>query len=222
MAVHIRTFTRSRAHALTLLLLLACGKGSETEASVEEIIADSLPRVMEGACEGEGCEPEYRAVACRPLKLAKSPTDSAGVAVLRQGDTVDVRMDLHLEKPGVVVLKQDLTVPDAWNTEPGIEPPPLRFKAGDTLLLINYIGEGFWKGMHDDRVMEVEEFWGGPGQAERSAKDSAQAAIATGTAPVINTWLRITRDDKELGWWLSDTTRAILPVGAENRGQSCP
>jgi hypothetical protein len=209
-------------HGLVVLLFLACAKGSESDASIDEIIVDSIPAVMEGACEGEGCEAEYEAMACRPVKLVASPTNAAAVAVLREGDTVDVRMDLHLDKPGVVVLKRDIEVPDEWNTEPGIAPPPLRFKAGDTLLLLNYIGEGFWKGLHGGRIMEVEEFWGGPGQAERGDKDSAQAAVATGTAPVIRTWLRISRGDQVVGWWLADTTRAIIPTSGENRGLNCP
>ncbi|MEX2152625.1 MAG: hypothetical protein WD825_04750 [Gemmatimonadaceae bacterium] len=208
-----------------LVLLIACGTPAERgdTSVVASSGLDSIPAITEGACEGEGCEALYPAVACRDVKLVASPTDAASAGALKPGDTVDVRTDLHLKTPGIVVLKRDHTVPDEWNTGETI-PPPLQFAAGDTLLLLNYIGEGFWKGSHKGRHMEVLEFWGGPGQAETGSNDSAQAAIAIGTAPVIETWLRIARGGREVGWWMRDSASAFVPIGdyGEKWGYRCP
>lgn len=168
-------------------------------------------------CEGEECQAEFPAVACRTVMLVVSPAKFAGAIMLQRGDTVDVRSDLHLIQPGIVVLKRDHEQPDEWNTGMGTlgatQPPPLRFAAGDTLRLLNYIGEGVWKGQYKGLVMEVLEFWGGPGQAELGPSDAAQAAIAIGAAPVIDAWLRISRGGREVGWWKKDTTNAIVPIG---------
>src|SRR6185503_19276422 len=136
---------------------------------------DSSPAITEAACEGEECQAEFAAVACRTVMLVVSPAKFEGAIMLQRGDTVDVRSDLHLIKPGIVVLKRDHEQPDEWNTGMGTaEPPPLKFAAGDTLRLLNYIGEGFWKGQYKGREMEVLEFWGGPGQAELGPNDAAQ------------------------------------------------
>src|SRR6185503_3453710 len=111
---------------------------------------DSSPAITEAACEGEECQAEFPAVACRTVMLVVSPAKFEGAIMLQRGDTVDVRSDLHLIKPGFVVLKRDHSQPDEWNAGLGTmgakEPPPLSFAAGDTLRLLNYIGEGFWKG----------------------------------------------------------------------------
>jgi len=176
--------------------------------------------VTEDACEGESCQSSYVAVACREVKLVASPTNAASAGILKRGDTIDVRTDLHLIQPGIVILKRAVTLPDEWNTGMGQPPPPLRFAAGDTVLLLNYIGEGFWKASHKGRVTEVLEFWGGPGQAEIGPNDSTQAAVATGTAPEIETWLRVSRGGQVIGWWLDDDSNAMVPIGES--GLACP
>jgi hypothetical protein len=211
---------------MTIAALLACGTQAERgdASGAASSGPDSIPTITEAACEGEACQAEYRAVACTNVMLVVSPSNGAGAAILQPGDTVDVRSDLHLKTPGVVVMKVDHTVPDDWNMGSGSsEPPPLRFASGDTLLLLNYIGEGFWKASHKGRHMEVLEFWGGPGEAERGPLDSAQSAIATGSAPVIDTWLAIKRGGQVIGWVKRDTTRSIAAVGeyGEQRGERC-
>jgi hypothetical protein len=150
------------------------------------------------------------------VALVASPTNPAGALLLQPGDSVNVRSDLHLKKPGVVVLKRDHTQPDEWNAGSGArEPPALSFSAGDTLLLLSYIGEGFWKASYKGRQMEVLEFWG-PG-------DGGQSAIATGTAPVIDTWWAVSRAGRVVGWWKKDSTNAIVPTGehGRKRGVAC-
>jgi hypothetical protein len=181
------------------------------------------PRISEDACQGESCTSTYTAVPCRELPLVAGPRNPAIVAALTRLDTVEVRTDLHLEKPGVVVIRRDVSVPDDWNSGTK-QAPPLRFATGDTLFLLRYIGEGFWRGWYKGRELEVAEFWGGP-QPLRSAEDSARAADAMGTWPEIRTWLRISRGGQVVGWWQDTSqTRTLRPIGAygEQLGFTCP
>lgn len=218
-----------RRACVALLAVLACSAPSERadsaamESSVVRVDLDA-PVVTEDACEGEVCQSSYPAVACREVALLTAPRSGAARAtILERGDTIDVRTDLHLKKPGIVVLKREVEIPDEWNTGLREAPPPLRFAAGDTLLLLNYIGEGFWKGSHNGRVTEVLEFWGGPGQAEIGPNDDAQAAVAIGTRPEIDTWLRVSRGGEVIGWWLKDDSDAMIPIGeyGEKWGYRC-
>ena len=214
---------------VALLAVLACGAPAERDdsaAAESPLVRVNLaaPVVTEDACEGESCQSSYPAMACREVALLTAPrSGSASAAILKRGDTIDVRTDLHLKKPGIVVLKRAVEMPDEWNTGLREAPPPLRFAAGDTLLLLNYIGEGFWKASHKGRVTEVQEFWGGPGQAEIGPDDVAQAAVAIGTAPEIDTWLRVSRGGQVIGWWLQDHSGALVPIGefGEKWGNRC-
>ena len=210
---------KSRRGYLAILTLIACGAPAEradSAAPESPVVRVDLakPVVTEDACQGESCVSSYQAVACRVVQLLTAPrSGAASAAILKSGDTIDVRTDLHLKKPGIVVLKRAIEIPDEWNTGLREAPPPLRFAAGDTLLLLNYIGEGFWKASHKGRVTEVLEFWGGPGQAETGPDDDAQAAVAIGTAPEIDTWLRVSRSGEVIGWWLTDDSDALIPIG---------
>ena len=207
-------------------LAAACG-GMSSERDDRADAGDAapptgFPQVSENTCQGEACMPSYEAVPCREIPLVSGPRQANVVATLRRTDTVVVRTDLHLMRPGHVVMQRDVSVPDDWNS--GSRPATaLRFSKGDTLQLLKYIGEGFWLGSYEGRTMEVAEFWGGP-DAPSSAEDSARSRDALGTWPVIETWLRISRGGQVIGWW-QDTSgvRTLRPIGeyGERLGLGC-
>ena len=135
------------------------------------------------------------------------------VLALKRGDSVDVQTDLHLKKPGLVVLKRDLTLTED-ETLRSAGRPTWAFATGDTLLLLSYVGEGFWDVMYKGQRTQLQEFWAGPNQTEYGPQDSAQARVAVGTPPEIETWLRLSRGGVVIGWWRDDDSNAVTPIGA--------
>src|SRR5688500_9405455 len=131
----------TRPAFVAILALFACSAPAEradsAAAESSPVRVDlAKPLVTEDACQGESCVSSYPAVACRVVQLLTAPrSGTPGAAILKRGDTIDVRTDLHLRKPGIVVLKRAVEIPDEWNTGLREAPPPLRFAAGDTLLL---------------------------------------------------------------------------------------
>ena len=207
-----------------LLFAVACGT-RDTDAggaASDSVVVTGSGHVFANKCEGEGCQPSYQAVACRDVPLVASPTKRATVGTLKRGDTADVATDLHLKKPGIVVLQRDLELTDDELLHSSSK-PTWKFAAGDTVFLLSYVGEGFWDVSYKGRETQLQEFWAGPNRSEWGPEDSAQSRVAIGTLPVIDTWLRVARGGRVIGWLLQDTTNAIAPIGgyAEKWALSC-
>lgn len=205
-----------------IVVAVGCARGERDGTSEDSIASGALPTIFSNKCEGEGCQPSYQAVACRDMQLVASPTNKSVAVTLKRGDTVDVVTDLHLRKPGVVVLKRDLELTDDELMHSSSK-PAWRFSTGDTLLLLSYSGEGFWEVSYKGQRTQLQEFWAGPDQREWGPQDSAQARVAIGTVPVIDTWLRVSRSGSVIGWWLDDDSEALAPIGgyAEKWGLGC-
>jgi hypothetical protein len=73
------------------------------------------------------------------------------------------------------------------------------FLPGDTLLTLNYIGEGFYRVWDGTGTREVQQFWW-PADAEDAAPDWARHGQATGTYES-EWWIRSRRTDGVEGWF---------------------
>jgi hypothetical protein len=102
--------------------------------------APPTPWIASGACPGEGCRFNEVWTACTVLVARKEKrVDAPPAFILNPGDQVRVVTgDVHVEVPGMVVLRDTLT----YVPEPGAQ-DTVRFARSDTLYLLNYLGEGF-------------------------------------------------------------------------------
>ena len=191
---------------------------------------DSFPAIHEESCEGESCMARFPVRACRDVALLAQPLDGADVRLaLRAGDSADVRTDVHLRRPGIVILRRDFVLSDDVEvTDPRYSEPredTIRFAAGDTLYLLQYGELGSWVAWFRGTRLYLMEFWGGEVQAERGPRDSAQAEVAVGVrAPDIAYWWRVTLPDGRMGWWRNDESSALIPAGEYGAkwGWECP
>ena len=78
---------------------------------------------------------------------------------------------------------------------------------GDTLIVLDHVGEGHWKVYHQDKVIEVEGFWG----AEQP-KPVAEMLGRYGS----EWWAHITMNDGRKGWLLIEPPMQV--IGADKCG----
>jgi hypothetical protein len=175
------------------------------------------PHVYEGACEGESCVATFDGLACRDVRLRTSPHDTSGTALMvRKGDTVGVRQDLHLMAPGIVLIRADFTrdsAPDESDNQ-GPATDTLRFKAGDTLFLLAYEQLGHWLGAWHGRVVRVTEFWRGLDDGSVGSgwprRDSAIGVALSHPRTV--RWWRVTLRSNRVGWWRYADSDSLLSM----------
>ena len=173
-----------------------------------------LPLVLRDDCEGEDCLYAFPAAVCRPTVLRAAPDESAPiVAQLAEGDTVNVKRELHVKQVGVVVLKQSFVLDrDIGNVEDPTSPPrsdTVHFTQGDTIYLIRYLSLGAWRWAHRGQQHDSYVFWNTPPDPERGVgpADSSRAAIRSW--PVREDWWHV-RPRRGTPGWLLGTEDADL------------
>ncbi|MGH7577529.1 MAG: hypothetical protein ACREM1_20690 [Longimicrobiales bacterium] len=80
------------------------------------------------------------------------------------------------------------------------DPPYWSFGPGDTLVVLDYVGEGFYNVWHDGSVVEVPTFWSS-GPIEEGEGSLGQHAAEW--------WVHITMSDGRTGWIRADTAPQI-------------
>lgn len=182
-----------------------------------------LPRVRPNFCEGEACSFNFPLVACTALTLrAADAINAPELGRVLPGDTVIVETgNLHIPTPGLVVMRRDAVITYVTALEAsGIEShDSVRLAAGDSLLLLEYHGEGSWAVGYEGRWMIVDEFWGGPASRGSGRDDDALPAISVSKPEVIN-WLRLRPRRGETGWWREEPSHAVRPDWGQQCGRS--
>ena len=220
------------AHAPTVAASLpTLDTVSLTHAPADTIVADSgvrldplgrlvFPIILASSCEGEDCETSFRGLACGDALLRASPSLNApAVARILRGDTVNVRRtDLHVRRPGIVVLKRDHVVDSDVPSDGVGERIPrrdtLRFAAGDTVYLLQYASLGSWKWWHRGHTSFGDEFWAGPATGGLGGKtESGDSSIAVARSqPIIEGWWLIVRRNGDVGWWHRDSLETVRSI----------
>jgi hypothetical protein len=172
-----------------------------------------FPRILRNFCEGEGCDFNYSIVACTSLVLRSADSSKAAViGHVNAGDTVLVETgNVHIPVPGFAVMRRPHAISyEAAMSAAGIPLyDSLRLTAGDTLLLLEYHGEGYWAVGREGRWMVVEEFWAGPVTVISGRSEDELPAISI-KAPEVIRWLRLRSRGGSTGWWRKDDSSTIV------------
>jgi hypothetical protein len=124
-----------------------------------------------------------------PVASAERGTDT--LFTLRPGDTVTaVTGNVHVTSLQRVVVTRE--VPDLQSWPVG---PPLA--AGDTLFVLDYIGEGYYNVWRDGAVYEIQAFW--VGESEWTP-DGDAPAYSVGS-PSTEWWVHVRSAARGEGWF---------------------
>ena len=217
------------ADTLTLASGLVDTAAADTGLRLDAGGHPRLPIAYAGWCEGEGCETRFPAVACATAVLRQRPRlDAPAIARVRPDDTLHVdRVDLHVVRPGIVLVKKPLVLDtdrDMDSNEPRARRDTLRFAAGDTVYLISYEQLGWWSYVWRGRERSSEGFWGTPPNADDGAlgvvSDDSSFAIAR-SQPEREYWWLVRRGDHPIGWWHRDSTHALRSISALHPDAPC-
>ena len=156
----------NRTLTSAVLLLGFLVVGSHTARAADDLKPPSI-YVDKGACPFECCT--YREwVARTDLTLVDSPDGKKVVAQIKKGENVlALTGEIH-SVPLQIVSPHDY--PDA-----GV-------KAGDTIYILHYEGEGFWKVWHDGKLVEIDNL---PDK---------------GTKPKTTWWVKLKTSSGAVGW----------------------
>jgi hypothetical protein len=178
--------------------------------------ADSLrvkaPRILRDFCEGEGCMFPYTIVACSTLTLRSADADDAReVGRVNIGDTAIVETgNLHLYAPGLAVLRRDHAVVHETSLPDGmVSYDTVQLVHGDTVLIWENHGEGYWAVEHKRRRMIVEEFWSGPASIVSSRYEEQEPAVSLSKPDAIS-WRRLRLRDGRAGWSRRELYSAVI------------
>lgn len=149
---------------------------------------DSGTIVVQRACPFECCTyRDWELLTGAPLRAG--PGRSAdSLAFLAAGTPVKADSGLVvMNPPGLVVIT---------GTPPKLlMAGDVPFKRGDTLVILNHIGEGMRRVRWKDREMEIDEYWRTPGQGARVIR------------PAVQHWWTHVTTDLHRGWILMDSVR---------------
>jgi hypothetical protein len=170
---------KSRSHRRALTWLLALGVGCDSQDASDTLpreiasadspavqasdpileaarrhfneVPDSV-RLRAGACPFECCVyGEWRSDSAIPL-LAEPLNDAPAVDTLRPTERFRARTGyVEVLGPSIVVVT---------DTVPNDSGRGFAFVPGDTVVVLDYVGESFWNVWHDGSVHEVSAFWG--------------------------------------------------------------
>ena len=113
----------------------------------------AFPYRVEPACPGEGCS--YGVwLACDSVPLFAAAGDSAPTGrYLLPDEAFEVTSGaVVVETPGIVAVKRP-TLQAPYLTD------AVTFLPGDTLYVLDYLGEGFFNAWYRGSIVEVEAFW---------------------------------------------------------------
>ena len=144
-------------------------------------VPDSL-LLRKGACPFECCV--YSDWALRDSAVVQTaPQVDAPTAFVLPDSTV-----FHADSGFVRIAKiQLVVVHDTLDQRPDAK----LFVPGDTLVVLDYVGEGHWKVLTDGRVLEVEGFWG--------AEQAKPVSEMLGSYEA-QWWAHVTMKDGRKGW----------------------
>jgi hypothetical protein len=166
-----------------------------------------MPIVRAGSCPGEDCEYGYLVTACKDLPLLA--TDSTGAKqtgiILHKGDTATlVTGNLHLLEPGIVLMKRDYAITDIVDESSDHKAPrpdTLRFFAGDTVYVLDYIELGTWNWWYRGKLGRGDEFWTGVLQRWHGGDDEKKPAVSI-SRPRGEWWYELQVDSNTEGGWV--------------------
>ena len=147
-----------------------------------------------GACPFECCVyGEWRAESAIPVRTA-ARADAAVAYEMRAGERFTAESGyVQVTGPAIVAVMDTVRAL-----------PDVTLLPGDTVVVLDYIGEGYWNLWHRGRVLrEVAGFWGAEVQHPAGAYYGDYAR---------EWWVHVTKPQE--GWFLSDSTARFSGVDA--------
>jgi hypothetical protein len=159
-----------------------------------------MPMVTPVECQSEACLPgEW--LACDTLQVMASPVSTTGsVGSLKRGALFEVTgANSVVRSPGIVRVTRDVVR--------GPKSAPHRFMTGDTVYVLDHLGEGSFNVWHaGGLVPNVEVFWPGRNWS------GFQIAGEVIREPDTEFWLRISTAAHPQGWILEDHEKMLNPL----------
>ena len=161
--------TLQQVRWLPMVILVACASreqaGTDAVSESDDIVPANLaiPHVNRPACPGEGCAyGEW--MACDTVFVHARETTTSPVAFqLAPMERFEVTEGAtHILTAGVVVVKRPQIHAEYARD-------PVEFQAGDTVYVLDYLGEGFFNTWYRDTMLETEVFW--PWEPRRTGPD---------------------------------------------------
>lgn len=170
------------------------GSGGDVIANFRQRIPEDL-LVRRGACPFECCVyRDWNATGAIPV-VAEERGTAPPVFTINAGETFRADSgNVHVTSIALVPVTDSVGDPPYWS-----------FGPGDTVVVLDYIGEGFYNVWHDGNVVEVPTFW-------------TDGPIAPGDGSIgkhaTEWWVHITMADGRTGWIRADTAPQITGADA--------
>ncbi len=203
---------------LLATLVMACGDQSagQSRVRVQDVLAAAgleLPHRVEPACPGEGCA--YGTwLACDSVPLYRSPWDPSEVA----GYLVPDR-PFEVGTGMVVVDVPEVVLVTRPTPRISFEEDGVTFQPGDTLYVLDYLGEGFFNAWYIDAILETEVFWPWADFFAASDFEYGGEVIQNGSASF---WVQTTDSEGSEGWVWVDSASVTAPSLLEPGFLECP
>ncbi len=189
-----------RLSALVAVALIAGGASQQVVAQEPSMLVPpgiTFPYVVSPACPGEGCAyGEW--LACDSIPIYQSaglPIHPLEWLVRDQTFVVDSGKVI-VRRPGAVLISQR-------TPQHSLGYAKTVFEAGDTLFVLNYLGEGFFDAIYRGNIVETEVFW--PWQYWFPSEDYIYGGEVLQEAET-EFWVFVRADD-QTGWLWVDESR---------------
>ena len=177
--------------------------GNSGESGVLAPPGMALPYVVEPACPGEGCAyGTWR--ACDSVPVLELPDVGATtVAHLRENESFEVQVGrVVVEVPEAVVLTRP-------TRQFGFSDEGVLFSEGDTVYVLDYLGEGYFNVWSADSILETEVFWPWDAFIPGSDFEYGGEVVQPGQRAF---WVRITAGN--VGGWVRADQASVLSANS--------
>lgn len=151
--------------------------------------------VRRGACPFECCiYREWRAASAIPVMRAERDV-GAPLLTMASGETFRADSgNVHITGIAIVVINDSVGDPPYWS-----------FSPGDTVVVLDHVGEGHFNVWHDGEVKEAEGFW----------VEGRQPVVAELLGRYATEWwVHVTTEDGRTGWIRADVAESIMGADA--------
>ena len=154
------------------------------------------PWIAIGACPGEGCSFGAWSACSTVVAINEKRPGAPPAFTLRPGDRFTaVTGDVHVEVPGIVVFRDTITyVPEPWPPSQDTVP----FRPGDTLYVLNYLGEGLLVWWFRGQADTGRVFWRDRPDRDLDSNRAGPAVLVR--RPKAVWWVRVRNARGQQGW----------------------
>ena len=178
---------RSALLALVALSLTTPLIAQEADSLVARPVA---PVVRKNVCPFECCVyREWTAIGEIPVYAAEGDTTVVAFTMSDGEPFTAIEGNVHLDRLGLVAVHRSVTdtIYDTYH-----------YESGDTLVVLDYLGEGFFTAWLSGRMLEVEGFWMFEDPDEHETDNGPAWTVVAEPDP--HWWVRVQTVDDRNGW----------------------